>query len=437
MAVTDQERVGPGAIPPSDDDRRRFAVEVVQRLREQGHRALWAGGCVRDLLLGLPSNDYDVATDARPEAVIRLFRRTVPVGVSFGVVKVLGPRGGGEVEVATFRSDGAYLDGRHPESVVFGGPEEDANRRDFTINGMFLDPISGEVLDYVGGRRDLEAGLLRAIGTPADRFDEDKLRLVRAVRFAARFGLRIESETQRAILAMATLIKVVAAERIAQELRKMLEHPSRIEALGLLRETGLLDEVLPEVIGTPLGASEPPDPDRWRRTLAVVGALPTGAAFPVALAALLIESDAATVGEVGRRLKLANAERGRAEWLVAQCRGLVDPSGISVAALKRLLAMPGIEDLLALHRAIAVADVASTAHVDFCESYLRDEPDGPIRPTPLIDGNDLKRLGLLPGPSFKAWLEASYDAQLEGLVRDRDEAITWIERRIEQGDGRS
>ena len=433
MAGSDQDRGGLGETAPPEDGRRRFAVEVVRRLRESGHRALWAGGCVRDLLLGLSPNDYDVATDAKPEAVIRLFRRTVPVGVSFGVVKVLGPRGGGEVEVATFRSDGDYLDGRHPESVVFGGPEEDASRRDFTINGMFYDPIAEEVIDYVGGHRDLDAGLLRAIGDPADRFDEDKLRLVRAVRFAARFGLRIESETHRAIVAMAPLIIVVAAERIAQELRKMLEHPGRVEALKLLRETGLLDAVLPEVLGSSLEAVA----DHWRRTLAVVDALPAGAEFPVALAAMLIESDAATVGRVARRLKLSNEERGRAVWLVEHRQDLIDPTGMPASALKRLLAKPGIGDLLTLHRAIAVADGASAAHVEFCASYLRDEPDGPIRPSPLIDGNDLKRLGLPPGPAFKGWLDASYDAQLEGLVSDRDEAIAWVERRIERGDGPS
>src|SRR5829696_9146494 len=206
------------------DPRREFATDIVGRLRREGFRALWAGGCVRDLLLGQDPADYDVATDATPEQVMAIFgHRTVPVGVSFGVVRVRHPRGG-EVEVATFRSDGAYVNGRYPESVVFSSPEQDAARRDFTINGMFYDPFAEQVIDYVGGRADLEARILRAIGDPWARFREDKLRLLRAVRFAARFRLTIDPATRAALRAMAGQIVVVAAERIAQELRRMLVH---------------------------------------------------------------------------------------------------------------------------------------------------------------------------------------------------------------------
>ncbi|HMB05430.1 MAG TPA: CCA tRNA nucleotidyltransferase, partial [Isosphaeraceae bacterium] len=235
---------------PPPDRRREFATEVVRQFRQAGHQALWAGGCVRDLLLGLTPSDYDVATDATPEQVMALFRyRTVPVGVSFGVVRVRGPLGqGDEVEVATFRSDGAYVDGRHPESVVFSSPRLDAERRDFTINGMFLDPFTGKVIDFVGGQADLKNRILRAIGDPEARFLEDKLRLIRAVRFAARFDLAIEPATRVALRAMASQIAVVSAERIAQELRRMLVHESRAQAIDLAMETGLVAVVLPSLV---------------------------------------------------------------------------------------------------------------------------------------------------------------------------------------------
>jgi poly(A) polymerase len=428
---------------PSDQQRRReFAVQVVRGLRDAGHQALWAGGCVRDLLIGLTPSDYDVATDAPPERVMQIFRRTVPVGVSFGVVKVIGPRGAGEVEVATFRSDGAYIDGRRPESVVFSSPEEDASRRDFTINGMFFDPISGEVIDYVGGKADLERGLLRAIGDPASRFKEDKLRLVRAVRFAARFGLRIEPATEAALVAMASAVTVVAAERIAQELRRMLVHPSRSAAMRVLMDFGLAAVIVPELqrlVGVPAEVAARPDHDLWEQTLGVLDALPHDPSFGLALAALFHEIDRATAGygaveavdRVADRLRLANVERESACWLVAHHATLDAPRALPVSRLKRLLAEPGIDELLVLHRAVAEAAELPVDHVTFCENYLRDEPDGPIRPAPLIGGNDLKGLGMRPGPAFKQWLDRTYDAQLEGKVTNQDEAIAWLSRQIE------
>src|SRR4051812_33168088 len=230
------------------DPGREFATDIVGKLRGEGFQALWAGGCVRDLLLGQTPADYDVPTDATPEQVMAIFRhRTIPVGASFGVVRVRHPRGS-EVEVATFRSDGAYVNGRHPESVVFSSPEQDAARRDFTINGMFLDPFSDQVIDYVGGRADLDSGILRAIGDPRARFREDKLRLLRAVRFAARFRLTIDPATRAALREMAAEIVVVAAERIAQELRRMLVHESRSTAVDQMLETGLAAAVLPPLV---------------------------------------------------------------------------------------------------------------------------------------------------------------------------------------------
>ena len=227
---------------------REFAISVVERLQQAGYQALWAGGCVRDEVLGLSPQDYDVATSATPDEVRRLFRRSIAVGASFGVVEVLGPRDHPTplgVEVATFRSDVSYSDGRHPDQVVFSSAREDALRRDFTINGMFFDPVRRELVDYVNGQADLEARILRAIGEPRQRFMEDKLRLLRAVRIAARFGLEIEPATAAAMKRMAGEITVVSAERIAKELRQMLVHPRRVRGMNLLLESGLAAAVLP------------------------------------------------------------------------------------------------------------------------------------------------------------------------------------------------
>jgi poly(A) polymerase len=281
---------------------REFATDVVRRLRAAGHQALWAGGCVRDMLLGREPDDFDVATDARPEQVQTLFKRTVAVGVSFGVIQVLGPRPLA-VEVATFRSDGSYSDGRHPDTVVFSSPEEDARRRDFTVNGMFFDPIEEKYIDYVGGQDDLQAGVLRAIGDPVQRFSEDKLRLLRAVRFATRFQLKLDPATAAAIRAMAGEITVVSAERIAEELRKLLTDPRRAEGMGLLAYVGLSAVLLPEVADV-------------AKAVRVLESLPTDASFPLALAAILQDLDSKAAGRTCLRLKLSNAERARIEWLV-------------------------------------------------------------------------------------------------------------------------
>ena len=431
--------------------RRRFAVEVVARLQEHGFQALWAGGCVRDLILGGEPSDFDVATDARPEEVMGLFRRHVPVGVSFGVVRVLGPEHL-DVEVATFRTDGAYLDGRRPESVEFADARHDAERRDFTINGMFLDPLGGEILDFVGGRADIEAKVIRAIGDPVERFTEDKLRLLRAVRFAARFGFAIESQTRQAVESMAGQVTVVAAERIAQELKKMLVHPSRAFGMNLALETGLLGAILPPVAsmrGLPQDKPVQPDGDLWDHTSLVLGLLPDHPSAELAFAALLhdvgkpathaVNADGRAtfhhheqVGskiadKVARHLKLANLERERIAWLVEYHQYLGDPLKLREAKLKRILAEPGIDDLLALHRADALATTGDASNVDYCEAYRRDQPTGPLRPPPLLTGHDLARHGLKPGPRFKQYLEAVYEAQLENQVGSKREALEWLD----------
>jgi poly(A) polymerase len=438
----------------SNEARRAYATEVVARLRSAGFQSLWAGGCVRDLILGLEPSDYDIATDATPEQVMGLFRKTVGVGVSFGVVRVIGPEPVGEVEVATFRSDGAYIDGRRPESVTFGSPRLDAERRDFTINGMFLDPIGGEILDYVGGRDDLQAGILRAIGDPEARFCEDKLRLLRAVRFASRFGMTIEPKTKAAIAAMAGQVTVVSVERIAQELRRMLVHPTRATAMNQALELGLTAEILPPLVlakGLFQGKPVQPDGDLWDHLMLVLKLLPENPSFPLAFAALLHDvGKPETRGlrngrttfhnheQVGRSiadrlcrsLKLANAERERITWLVEYHQYLGEATKLREAKLKRILAEPGIDELLALHRADALASTGDASHVDYCEHYLRDQPAGPINPPPLLNGHDLARHGLRPGPNTKHQLELVREAQLDRLVHSKKEALDWLDRQI-------
>ncbi len=412
----------PGDGPDASTPQRAFALEVVERLRSRGYQALWAGGCVRDLLLGRLPADYDVATDARPEQVQQLFRRTVAVGASFGVIVVVGGRHRGDVEVATFRSDGAYIDGRRPESVVFSSPEEDALRRDFTINGMFYDPVADRVIDYVGGRDDLEAGVVRAIGDPRARFDEDKLRLLRAVRFAARFGFDLESQTRAAVEAMADLVTVVAAERITHELRKMLEHPQRSKAMRMTLDVGLLGPILPRVDAMAARETD------WRITLDALERLGSEVELPLALATLLnrIDSGETTLeqfaDDLARDLRLSNAERTRLTWLVSCRNVLVEAPNLAISTLKRILAEPGIDDLIRLHEVLAWADDRSSDHVVFVRNYLCSQPDGPIDPPPLITGRDLIALGLKPGPHFAALLDRVRDAQLENGVTTPDQA---------------
>lgn len=444
-----------------DEARRRFALEVVGKLQDAGQLALWAGGCVRDLLLGQTPADYDVATAATPEQVMEILPyRAVTVGISFGVVRVLAPRHPGiEVEIATFRSDGAYVDGRRPESVSFSSPEMDASRRDFTINGMFWDPVAGRLIDYVGGREDLEHRVLRAIGDPAARFREDKLRVLRAVRMAARFGLAIEPATESAIRAMAHEVVAVSAERIAQELRRMLVHPTRVRAMELALRLRVLPAVIPQAVrmrGLFQGKPMQPEGDLWDHTMLVLSLLPTDPPFTLAMAALLHdvgkpftrsfqhgryayhnhEQVGASIAEnVARALKLSNYERERVTWLVKYHQYLGEAKRLRESKLKRILAEPGIEELLALHRADVMATTGDPSQVDYCEAYLRDQPAGPINPPPLLSGHDLVRYGLKAGPQFKLLLDRVREAQLDGLVHNKREALEWVDRELQAGAG--
>jgi poly(A) polymerase len=434
---------------------REFALDVVSRLQAAGYTALWAGGCVRDELVGLTPKDYDVATDARPEAVQSLFRRTIAVGASFGVIEVIGPKqdwGFPTVEVATFRSDGAYADGRHPSNVVFSTPEEDAQRRDFTINGMFFDPVTKTLHDFVGGRDDLAAKRLRAIGDPRVRFGEDKLRMLRAVRIAARFDLTLDPATEAALRDMAHEIPIVSAERIADELRKILVHPSRVRGLNWILDLGLADAVLPELgpmHGLPQGLPQAPTGDLWDHVMAVMEALGPEPSFPLAMGALLHDvGKPRTVGrtperytfyghehvgarmasDVAKRLKLSTAERDRVVWLVEKHQYLADARQMRPSKIKTLLAHPGIRELLTLHRADAVATGRSTDHVDYCEFLLSLWTEADLSPPPLLTGHDLTRRGYTPGPNFKVWLDAVREAQLDGTITSPEHAWAIVEK---------
>jgi poly(A) polymerase len=436
---------------------REFAVSVVKRLHDAGHEALWAGGCVRDELLGLIPKDYDIATSARPEEVRQLFRRTVAVGLSFGVVEVLGPRTEDEqlkVQVATFRSDVSYSDGRHPDQVVFSSAQEDALRRDFTINGMFFEPLGNRLIDYVGGRRDLEARVLRAIGDPALRFAEDKLRLLRAVRIATRFDLQIEPATEAAIKLMAAEISVVSEERIADELRKLLPCPQRARGINLLYDVGLAYAILPEIVpmkGLPQGLPGAATGDLWDHVMKVLELLEPQVSFPLALAALLHDVGKPRVvgrtperytfyyhehvgrrmaSEICHRLKLANAERERIEWLVVKHQVLCDARQMRTSKLKTILAHPGIHELVALHRADALAWGRSIEHVQYCEFLLNGWTREELNPPPLITGDDLKKHGLEPGPLYKVLLDAVREAQLDGTISSAKEALEMIDRML-------
>jgi tRNA nucleotidyltransferase/poly(A) polymerase len=418
-------------MPPDPAELREFAADVVRRLRAAGHEALFAGGCVRDQLLGLQPKDYDVATSAWPEEIVSLFgkRRTLGIGAAFGVVAVRGPRKA-MVEVATFRQDGRYLDGRHPESVAFSTAEADAQRRDFTINGLFFDPVGERVIDYVGGVDDLNRRVVRAIGDPAARFDEDKLRMLRAVRFAATYDFALDPATLEAIQRLAGELVIVSAERIAEEMRRVLRHRSRRRALRLLRESRLLDVVLPDSKAFADDEQEghaAPDSSAWERTLAVLDALeaPT---FAVALAALVRELGNcddprdALIETIGSRWRLSNDEIEEAAWvrrrenLVRQARSTPWPR------LQRILIGPFAHELLVLGEAAARVVDGSTDEIAYCREKLALPPKE-LNPAPLITGDDLIAAGLHPGPIFHVALEAVRDAQLEGAIATREEAL--------------
>ncbi len=391
---------------------RQAAVQIIQHLRENGHIALLAGGCVRDTLLGHRPKDYDVATDAIPPRVIELFRKTRQVGAQFGVVLV--KQSGVWVEVATFRSDHDYRDGRHPTHVTFGGPIEDAQRRDFTINGMFFDPVTEQVIDYVGGQKDLREGVIRTIGPAEQRFAEDHLRLIRAVRFSARFGYHIEPETHLAIRTQARLITRVSAERIRDEFEKILADPNRAGAFAQLEELELLSHLWPESDW---------NEQRIALTRAILAGLPEHVSFAAAMAAILIHWPGHEVGRICRDLTCSNDVRKRVVWLVENHAAMGTQESMTLADLKSLMRRPEFDDLLALTLAWLRATHQAETVYERLVQRARAIPHEDIAPPPLLTGADLIELGLSPGPRFKQILDQVYRAQLEGTLQTKDDAL--------------
>ena len=429
-----------------------MANSICDTLRASGYQALLVGGCVRDLLLGRVPADYDVTTDAKPEQVMALFPESVAVGAQFGVILI--PRDGLKVEVATFRSDVGYSDGRHPDSVVYSRtPREDVQRRDFAINGLLMRHDSGEVLDYVGGQTDLQAKIIRAIGEPDRRFKEDKLRMMRAVRFAARFGFEIEADTLRAIRRNVAEIHQVSPERLREELTKMLTEGAARRAFELLDETWLLQQVLPE-IGAMKGVEQPPqfhpEGDVWIHTLLMLEGLPAGASPTLAWGVLLHDvgkpptfQSAAETGdrirfnnhvEVGVRMAEAICERLRfSNEDTEQILALVDNhmkfgavEEMRASTLKRFVRLPRFQEHLALHRLDCLSSHRHLESYEFVQRFLALTPPEQVRPERLLTGDDLLAMGFEPSPLFSQILQALEDEQLEGQIATREEAKEYV-----------
>lgn len=425
---------------------REAAVRLVQRLQQAGHEAVFAGGCVRDDLLGHTPSDYDIATSARPEAVEALFSNTIPVGRQFGILLV--PEGGHHFEVATFRKDSLYVDGRRPVSVEFSDMQNDALRRDFTINAMFEDPVAGHFHDFVGGRADLKAGILRAVGDARERFAEDHLRLLRAVRFAARFGFGIDGATRDAIAEMAARVTAVSAERIGEELVRMLTDGAARHAFTLLDETGLLGCVLPEITamkGCEQSPDHHPEGDVFVHTMLCLGHLPAGCSETLAWGVLLHDvakppcaatrpdgrrtfyghtSDGARMAEdILRRLRRSNATIERVAFLVDQHLRHCSAADMRASTLKRFLRQDGIDELMELTRIDALSSSGDLSHWQFCREALARLSVDQMKPKPLLTGRDLIELGMKPGPAFKEVLKAVEDAQLDGSITTREQAL--------------
>ncbi len=452
------------------------ALRIVRTLQSAGYEAYLAGGCVRDLLLGRTPEDYDVATSANPDVVLNMFPRTFSVGAHFGVVLVAGEpaspedtsRGYKPTEVATFRSDGVYSDGRRPDAVQYTlSASEDVHRRDFTINGLLLDPLrwGGErperptdlraaVIDYVGGLADLDAGIIRAIGRPELRFEEDQLRLLRAVRFAARFGFTIEPATHSAIRTLAARIHAVSRERIRDEITRMLTEGRARHAFELLDETDLLVQVLPEVAAMK-GIQQPPEfhpeGDVWTHTLLLLAQLEPGCPITLAWGALLhdigkpptfrqapdrirfdghVEVGMAIGARILQSLRFSNDEIRMILALIQNHMRFADAVHMRASTLKRFFRLEDFPQHLALHRMDCLAAAGNLDHWEFVRSRYEAMPEEDVRPQPLITGRDLIAAGYTPGPQFKLILQAIEDAQLEGTVTTHAEAMQLVQIRF-------
>ncbi len=442
---------------------RELANSICDSLRRHGHEALLVGGCVRDLLLKREPADYDVTTDATPERVLQLFPDSIGVGAQFGVVLVL--RDAAKVEVATFRSDLGYSDGRHPDRVLYSKtPQEDVARRDFTINGLLMRHDTGEVLDYVGGQNDLHAGLVRAIGDPDRRFTEDKLRMLRAIRFAARFAYAIEPATFAAIQAHAPEVHAVSPERIREELTKLLTEGVARRGFELLDDSGLLQQLLPEISamkGVPQPPEFHPEGDVWIHTRLMLAGLPAGVSPTLAWGVLLHDvgkpptfRSAAATGdrirfdghaEVGvkmaaaicHRLRFSHDETQRILALVANHMKFKDVGQMRKSTLKRFVRLPGFSEHLELHRLDCQSSHGRLEAYQALKNFLTETPAEQFSPPRLLTGVDLQDMGYVPGPDFQRMLTALEDAQLEGQLQTKEQAVVFIRKHYPRpGNGR-
>jgi putative nucleotidyltransferase with HDIG domain len=431
---------------------RDAAVDVARLLVAAGHRALFAGGCVRDRLLGGVPDDYDVATSATPKEVTEMFPRANLVGAHFGVVIV--KHGGHHVEVATFRTDGSYGDSRHPDHVEFSTPEEDAKRRDFTINGLFEDPADGQVIDFVGGLEDLKGRRLRAIGNPESRFREDALRLMRAVRFATRLGFEIETQTREAMSSCAGLLEKIAIERIRDEFSSILTGPNRRRGVELLVDSGLMSHIIPEVFDL-IGCEQPPEfhpeGDVYTHTMIMLELLDPAATLDLCLAVLLhdiakpatrtVDHDtgrprfnghdkigAEMAGAILRRLRYPNEVIEHTVFMVGRHMAFMHVQQMRVAKVRRFMGAPTFQKEMELHRVDCASSNGLTDNYDFLLEKAQSFANEPFLPPPFVTGRDLIQHGLKPGPRFKEILEHIQTEQLEGRVRDRETALEMIDR---------
>lgn len=433
---------------------REAALDLATRLKSAGHEALFAGGCVRDRLLGHPPQDYDIATSAIPSEVTRLFPGSNEVGAHFGVVIV--KHEGHPVEVATFRTDGSYKDGRRPQSVTFSTAADDAQRRDFTVNGLFENPETGEVIDYVNGLPDLKAGLLRAIGSPSARFSEDALRLLRAVRFATTLEFAIEPETFAAIRQYAPLIEKISPERIRDEFSKIITSKHRRRGLELLIESGMIDHFIPEVLPL-IGCEQPPEwhpeGDVYTHTRIMLDMLAPEAPLELCLAVLLhdiakpptqtFDAEARRIrfnghdalgaemaADILTRLKYPNAVIHAVVPMVARHMQFMNVQKMRTAKLKRFMAEPTFPWEMELHRVDCGSSNGFTDNYEFLEAKAGEFAAEPLIPAPLVTGRDLIQLGEAPGPRFKPFLEAVQTEQLEGRILDREAALSYLKQLV-------
>jgi tRNA nucleotidyltransferase/poly(A) polymerase len=399
---------------------KQAAIKIIRKLRRNGFDALLAGGCVRDMLLGRRAKDYDVATNAQPKYVTELFKRTLNVGAKFGVIIVMVENH--QVEVATFRTENDYVDGRHPGSVKFATAAEDASRRDFTINGMFYDPLKKEVIDYVEGQADLRAKIVRTIGKPAERFSEDYLRMLRAVRFSTQLSFVIEPLTWSAICNNASRITKISGERISIELEGILVNPNRSAAASMLFDSGLVEVIFP-------GLSS----KHRRIAVGVLGHLQKNVDFALALACLFAGCETGSAIEMIRILKLSRRQTKHIKFLLAN-RGKLLDENMTLANLKKNLAEPYFDDLFEFQRAIQMTDGGpdSTAPLEKLSKRIKELGDVDLRPDPLLNGHDLIRLGAVPGPTLGQLSQEMYIAQLEGILQNTEQAEQWAKKWLQK-----